>query len=101
MGCCSLTREPASRCWPRHGTGRWIWRSTTIRWMRRRWISRLDALTQLALDKGAALGLVSVPRPVTLDARGGLDQHTGGEGTGAGAGQRAGAAAGETGSRTK
>jgi polysaccharide deacetylase 2 family uncharacterized protein YibQ len=27
---------------------------------------RLDALTHLALDKGSALGLVSVPRPVTL-----------------------------------
>jgi polysaccharide deacetylase 2 family uncharacterized protein YibQ len=27
---------------------------------------RLDKLTHLALDKGAALGLVSVPRPVTL-----------------------------------
>jgi hypothetical protein len=27
---------------------------------------RLNALTQMALDKGSALGLVSVPRPVTL-----------------------------------
>jgi hypothetical protein len=27
---------------------------------------RLDKLTHIALDKGAALGLVSVPRPVTL-----------------------------------
>ncbi len=27
---------------------------------------RLDALTQMALEKGAALGLVSVPRPTTL-----------------------------------
>ena len=27
---------------------------------------RLDALTHLALDKGSALGLVSVPRPMTL-----------------------------------
>jgi polysaccharide deacetylase 2 family uncharacterized protein YibQ len=27
---------------------------------------RLDALTHLALDKGSALGLISVPRPVTL-----------------------------------
>jgi hypothetical protein len=27
---------------------------------------RLDALTHMALDKGSALGLVSVPRPVTL-----------------------------------
>jgi polysaccharide deacetylase 2 family uncharacterized protein YibQ len=29
--------------------------------------SRLDALTKLAKDKGSALGLVSIPRPVTLD----------------------------------
>ena len=29
--------------------------------------SRLEALTKLALDKGSALGLVSIPRPVTLD----------------------------------
>jgi hypothetical protein len=28
---------------------------------------RLDALTHLALDKGSALGIVSVPRPVTVD----------------------------------
>jgi polysaccharide deacetylase 2 family uncharacterized protein YibQ len=28
---------------------------------------RLDALTHLALDKGSALGLVSHPRPVTVD----------------------------------
>jgi polysaccharide deacetylase 2 family uncharacterized protein YibQ len=29
--------------------------------------SRLDALTKLAKDRGSALGLVSLPRPVTLD----------------------------------
>jgi uncharacterized protein len=28
---------------------------------------RLDALTHLALDKGSALGIISVPRPVTLE----------------------------------
>jgi uncharacterized protein len=28
---------------------------------------RLDALTHLALDKGSALGIVSVPRPVTVE----------------------------------
>jgi polysaccharide deacetylase 2 family uncharacterized protein YibQ len=29
--------------------------------------SRLEALTKMARDRGAALGLVSVPRPLTLD----------------------------------
>ena len=37
--CCSSMPGPASRRCAQPGAGRWIWRSMTIRWMRRRWTS--------------------------------------------------------------
>ena len=58
---------------------------------------RLDALTHLALDKGSALGTVSAPRPVAVERVTAWANTLGLEGPHAGAHERAGAAAGETG----
>ena len=60
---------------------------------------RLEALTHIALDKGSALGIVSVPRPVTVERVAAWTNTLAAKGPGACARQRAGPAADERGGR--